>query len=143
MSGLRSISTAGGRPVSDEDPLPVSGLASAELEIPDGNDEAQGATADAAETDPTASATIVALLKGILRDLQPPAHSEAVDVSGDDYTPDQTTRALIVGTAGDVVVDTADGQTEVTIPLPAGQWSMKVTQIYSDGTTAGGIVAQW
>src|SRR5262245_28466878 len=136
LGGPALLVDEAGTPYSQDNPLPVSGAPGGQATIDDGADVAQGAKADAAETDPPATTTIVALPKGLRQDLHPPAHSEAVDLSSTDYTPDETTRAIIVGVAGDVKVDTADGQSGVTIPLPAGQWSMKLTKIYKVGTDA-------
>lgn len=52
------------------------------------------------------------------------------------------TRAIYVGTGGDVTVVTDGGQT-LTIALGAGWHPLRVTRIRANGTTATGIVAGW
>lgn len=51
------------------------------------------------------------------------------------------TRALLIGVAGTVYVDFADGGTNVKCILPAGVWPLQVTRVYSTNTTATDIVA--
>ncbi len=54
--------------VSGANPLPITGVSVtiAGVTIADGSDAAEGAKADAAVTDPTASASVIAALKGLL-----------------------------------------------------------------------------
>jgi len=49
------------------------------------------------------------------------------------------TRALIVGAAGNVKITDPDGLTD-TYTLPAGQYTIRATRIWSTGTTATGLV---
>jgi len=62
-------------------------------------------------------------------------------------TPNDTTdlphtiAGFIPGAAGNVKLDTAGGETGVTIAVVAGQYyGIRSTRIYSSGTTATGIV---
>ena len=68
---------------------------------------------------------------------------EAVDVSAADYT---TTNGvtLFVGTGGSVKVDTLDDSTLIYTNVPDGFFlPVIVKKVYSTGTTATGILAQW
>jgi hypothetical protein len=52
-------------------------------------------------------------------------------------------RALVIGTAGDVKVTTLGGET-VTLPaVPAGILPLRVTRVFATGTTAASISALW
>lgn len=53
------------------------------------------------------------------------------------------TRGVHVGTAGDLKVTTAGGQTVVITGATAGWHPIRVSRIWSTGTTASGITAGW
>ncbi|SRR5258708_4162524 len=73
--------------------------------------------------------------------------AEAIDISSTDSTPTKTDpdgkalipRGLLVGVAGNVVCDLADGTTQVTLPAQAGERPWMVTKIYKTNTTATGL----
>ena len=70
-----------------------------------------------------------------------PAHG-AVAVTPSDATEIPVTRALYVGTAGNITVQMADGQDNVLFPnVPVGVISIQVQKVYATGTGASGIVA--
>jgi hypothetical protein len=55
-------------------------------------------------------------------------------------------RAILIGTAGSIVVDTlgvggSGGQTSQTIALPAGVTYLAITKIHHTSTTAQGVAA--
>ena len=54
-----------------------------------------------------------------------------------------TTRALLVGTAGDVKVTTLGGQTVVIAAAPAGLLPIQATRVWAGGTTATNLTALW
>lgn len=75
--------------------------------------------------------------------LDSPATSAAA-VTASDSTVLDTTRALYVGTTGDVSVVTKDGNTVTFAAVPAGAiLPIRVTKVRSTGTTASNIVALW
>lgn len=52
------------------------------------------------------------------------------------------TKAFIVGAAGDIKVDMAEGEDALVIYAIAGfQYNLQITRVYSTGTDATGIVA--
>lgn len=65
--------------------------------------------------------------------------------AGVDWTPTRgtQTRALQIGTGGNLKVDTAAGNIGVVLVVAAGQLNLSVTKVYSttDGTTAASITA--
>ena len=64
----------------------------------------------------------------------------AVAVTKSDSTEFEASRALWIGTAGDLTVDMVGTGTNVTITnVPAGILPFQVTRVYSTGTTASGI----
>ena len=76
--------------------------------------------------------------------------SEAVTLTGGagaDWTPTKgpQTRALMIGVAGNLKVDTAAGSTGVVIPVQAGELRISVTKVYNttDGKTASNIAAMY
>ena len=71
-------------------------------------------------------------------------HAEAVTKS-DATTFDPPTRALYVGTTGDVAVRMAIGQNNVTFPAVAGSviLPIAVDRVLDTGTTASNIVRMW
>ena len=50
-------------------------------------------------------------------------------------------RGFLVATAGNLVVDTAGGDAQVTVAAPAGHVFVEATKVYKSGTTASGITA--
>lgn len=51
-------------------------------------------------------------------------------------------KALIIGTAGDIVLRAVDSNADVTIPVVAGQMlAIRAKHVRAAGTTAGNIVA--
>lgn len=72
-----------------------------------------------------------------------PASNGAAVTPHDDNELSQVTRALYVGTTGDVAV-TMKGGGNVTYPnVPVGWMPIRVTKVLSTGTTASDIVAVW
>lgn len=68
--------------------------------------------------------------------------TKGVAVTKSDSTILETTRALWVGTTGDVAVVFADGGAAVTIPsVPVGILPVQVTKVMSTNTTASNMVA--
>lgn len=60
------------------------------------------------------------------------------------YTSDQTftkpIRALLIGTAGTLKVDMADGTTGISLPVPVGLHKIAIVKIYTSGSsTAAGV----
>lgn len=53
------------------------------------------------------------------------------------------TRALHIGTPGDLRVDTADGSTVTFVNIAAGWHPVRVTRIWATGTTAADIIGCW
>jgi hypothetical protein len=68
------------------------------------------------------------------------AHGAAT-VTPSDATVLQNVRALFVGTAGNLNVKTADGQTVLFTNVGAGIFPVQVTQVLATSTTASNIVA--
>ena len=59
---------------------------------------------------------------------------------------EHVTRAIMVGSDGDVTMDMrgSEGDSTITLVLLAGQmYAVRATRIRASGTTAGTIVAQW
>jgi hypothetical protein len=70
-----------------------------------------------------------------------PAHGARV-VSPNDTTVIPITRALYVGTAGNITVRMADGEDNVQFTnVPVGILSIQVDKVYTTGTGASGIIA--
>lgn len=65
----------------------------------------------------------------------------AVAVTASDSTVIPTTRALYIGTAGNLAVKMADGSLPTFSSVAAGVFPIQVTQVLSTGTTASNIVA--
>ncbi len=68
------------------------------------------------------------------------AHA-AVAVTKSDVTVFDITRALYVGSTGDVAVRMADGMTITFKTVPVGILPIQVDQVRSTGTTASEIIA--
>lgn len=73
-----------------------------------------------------------------------PPHGALVDISAADVT-FTSPRAVRVGGAGDLKVDTAGGETAVVLPaLAAGEYAgCMVTKVYKVGTTATLLSSYW
>jgi hypothetical protein len=71
------------------------------------------------------------------------AHSAAVVTPSDSTDLAVMTRAIHVGTAGDVKVNMMKGMTVVLTNLSVGWHPIRVSRIYSTGTTATQITAFW
>ena len=67
---------------------------------------------------------------------------EAIDVSAVDQTLTQP-GALYVGSAGDVKVDMADGETLTFANLQVGFHPIIITKVYNADTTASSMMAVW
>lgn len=74
--------------------------------------------------------------------LSSPGQHAAVVTPNDSADLATFARALIIGVAGNVKVDTVGGET-VMIPAVAGVLPVRVRRVYSTDTTASGIVAIW
>lgn len=48
--------------------------------------------------------------------------------------------AVLISTAGNLVIDTLGGETSITIPVPVGEFKIGSQKIYHSGTTAAGSV---
>lgn len=82
------------------------------------------------------------ILSTLAQSLDGPASNGAAAVHGTDFA--NVSRALYVGTTGDVKVTLAGGG-DVTFPtVPAGAWlPVRATKVVISGTTASNIVAVW
>lgn len=65
----------------------------------------------------------------------------AVAVTESDSTVIPETRALYVGTTGNLNVTMADGQTVLFTAVPVGIFPIQVTKVLSTSTTASTIIA--
>lgn len=76
--------------------------------------------------------------------LTSPAVSGASVVPNDSLPLTQVTRALYVGTGGDLAVELSSGM-QVTLNAVSGGaiQPLRVRRVLATGTTAGGIVALW
>ncbi len=74
----------------------------------------------------------------------PIEHAESVTPNNDSDLPN-TTRALWIGTGGDIVITTKGGTSSVTLEsVPDGSMlPIRVSRVHATGTTATGIVALW
>jgi len=73
----------------------------------------------------------------------PTEDGEEVDISSTDHTFTKTTRALWVGSAGDVKAVTSKGTTLTRKNVPVGLYPWRLTSIVRTGTTAGDMVGEW
>lgn len=80
--------------------------------------------------------------RGPLEAVTPAQHAASVSPS-DSTDLSVSTRALIIGTAGALKVDTVGGETVTIASVPAGILPIEVTRVYSTGTTASDITALW
>lgn len=72
----------------------------------------------------------------------PALHAVAVSPS-DGATLAYVSRALWIGTAGNIAVDMQGGETNVIFTNISGWLPGRVTKVYNTGTTASGITAVW
>lgn len=124
-------------------PVSITGVSTAANQTTTNNN--LGATNSTSVTDPSATASINALLKGVLTYLsgiQPATSAETVTPS-DVTNLSQTSRAIYVGYSGDVSVQ-INGQTVVFPNVPnAHQLDIRATRVNATDTTASGIVAMF
>lgn len=73
-------------------------------------------------------------------DATAPAHT-ARAVTANDSTVIEVTRALYVGTTGNIAVRMANGDTVTFTAVPVGILPIQVDQVHSTNTTASNIVA--
>lgn len=71
----------------------------------------------------------------------PCSSAEAIDYSGGDVTLNKTTRALYVGSTGNLVCTMANGGTATFNTIPAGTvLPIRITGVTASGTTADDMV---
>ncbi len=72
-----------------------------------------------------------------------PASHAAVVTPSNTTDLSYVTRALIIGTSGDVKVTTKGGETVILPSVPAGILPLRVARVFATGTTATNISALW
>lgn len=75
--------------------------------------------------------------------LDSPAEHAAAVTPNDSTDLTTSTRALFIGTSGNLKVDMVGGETVTFSSVPAGVFPVRVKRVHSTGTTASGIVAMW
>lgn len=75
--------------------------------------------------------------------LESPAYNAAQVVPSDTVDLAVTSRALYLGTAGDLRITTAGGDTVTLANVPNGVLPVRVARVHATGTTAADIVAVW
>lgn len=75
--------------------------------------------------------------------LESPGYGATETTPNDSTDLPVTSRAIYVGTAGDLRVTTAGGDVVTFANLQAGILPMRVKRIHATGTTAGDIVVIW
>ena len=75
--------------------------------------------------------------------LESPGYDAASVVPSDSTDLTITSRAIYVGTSGDLRVTTASGSVVTFSNVPEGILPMRVSRVHASGTTATGIVAIW
>lgn len=65
----------------------------------------------------------------------------AVPITPSDSTLLPTTRAVYVGTSGNIRVQTADGQDVTFSNVPAGIFPLQVEKVFATSTTASNLIA--
>lgn len=101
--------------------------------------------ATAVLSDPDAAQTWRIMMSGTFRtaDATVSIHS-AAPVTPDNAVTFPASRALWIGTAGDLTVDMAGSGEQVLFPnLTVGWHPLQVTRVYAAGTAAAGIVRGW
>lgn len=72
---------------------------------------------------------------------QSQSYSRATAFTGTDPSYSPVTDAVLIGVAGNLKVDMAGGDTGLTLALTAGIHRLRVSKIYTSGTTATGVFA--
>jgi hypothetical protein len=75
--------------------------------------------------------------------LSTPATDAATITPSDTVPLDVTTRAVFVGTSGNLAVIMAGGESVTFVNVPVGVLPIRVTQVMDTGTSADNIVAMW
>lgn len=75
--------------------------------------------------------------------LDSPAENAAAVTPNDSVDLPNFSRALYVGTAGNIALVTAGGDSVTLTNVPVGFAPLRVARVLSTGTTASGIVALW
>lgn len=75
--------------------------------------------------------------------LESPGYDAATVTPSDSTDLAITSRALYVGTAGNLRVTTASGSIVTFANAPEGMLPMRVSRVHASGTTAADIVAVW
>jgi len=73
-------------------------------------------------------------------DMSPAENAVVIDYSGGDQALTNASRALIIGTAGNLKVDMVGTGSAITLPVPAGIIPIRVKKIYQTGSSAAGVV---
>lgn len=72
-----------------------------------------------------------------------PAGNAAAITPDDDNDLDTPTRAIYIGTSGDVKVDLVDSGTVTFANVPIGILPVQAKRVYDTGTGASNLVALW
>ena len=75
--------------------------------------------------------------------LESPGYDAAAVTPSDSTDLTFTSRAVYVGTRGDLRVTAASGSVVTFVNVPEGMLPMRVSRIHASGTTAADIVAVW
>lgn len=75
--------------------------------------------------------------------LESPGYDASPVVPSDSTDLTITSRAIYVGTSGDLRVTTASGSVVTFANAPEGMLPMRVSRVHASGTTAANIVAVW
>lgn len=75
--------------------------------------------------------------------LESPGYDAAAVTPSDSNDLQVTSRAIYVGTRGDLRVTAASGSVVTFVNLPEGFLPMRVSRVHASGTTAADIVAVW
>jgi len=93
-----------------------------------------------------AAATAIGNVVTAVAAIGPAENLEAIDISSTDHTVSVSSGACIyIAHSGDIKVDTAGGQTGVTVHIPVDAFILptKITKIYKIGTSTTDMVALW
>ena len=75
--------------------------------------------------------------------LESPGYDAATVTPSDSNDLAVTSRAIYVGTSGDLRVTAASGSVVTFVNVPEGLLPMRVSRVHASGTTAADIVAVW
>ena len=75
--------------------------------------------------------------------LESPSYDAAAVTPSDSTDLTVTSRAIYVGTGGDLRVTAASGSVVTFVNVPEGLLPMRVSRVHASGTTAADIVAVW